>query len=165
MKPIQLLASLGFIALASAFDCSVPHNAPAAYQNEQKPRDLLKQNGISVNLGCQNAQANLAQTCLAGTEIVTIGVVISLQKLLPSNCDPIVVTGAAEVYPHGATSTHAKGQALDLRMTSCLSQYIVNNMQYQGLTAGTKQKYYKSGSGNFYLNEGTHWHLQVCQNS
>ncbi|ORX80505.1 hypothetical protein K493DRAFT_412138 [Basidiobolus meristosporus CBS 931.73] len=153
---------LGFIGATMAFECNPRHQPTARYTNEQEPRNVLSRSGISVNLGCKDRNANVDQTCLTGMEVSTVNAVVGLQSMLGSGC-PVVVTGAAEIYPHGKTSFHALGQAVDLRMKACLTNYIQKNMRGPSTTSNG-QKYWVSSAGNFYLNEGNHWHVQYCQN-
>jgi hypothetical protein len=65
----------------------------------------------------------------------------------------ITITGGTEIGHASGTYSHWNGYKVDIRPTTCVSNYIRNNYQYIG---GSK---YRSGQGNIYYNEGDHWDI------
>ncbi|MCK9351307.1 MAG: hypothetical protein WCT49_00145 [Candidatus Paceibacterota bacterium] len=119
--------------------------------NEQANRSLLTDTGhITVN-------AQPPQTILAGVNESTLHEVLNLQQ--QSGAD-IVVTAGSEPGHADGTYSHANGYKVDLRTTSSVSNYIMDNYTNIGRRSdGALQ--YQSPSGAIYAMESDHWDVLV----
>lgn len=73
------------------------------------------------------------------------------------------ITGGTETGHASGTYSHWNGHKLDYSLDSCVSNYITSAFTYIGPRAGDGAAMYRSGSGNIYAHEGSHWDV-VCYN-
>jgi hypothetical protein len=66
------------------------------------------------------------------------------------------ITGGTETGHASGTYSHWNGYKLDFSKYTCLGNYIHTYFSYAGLR-GDGYPMYKSGSGNIYTDEGSHW--------
>jgi hypothetical protein len=87
----------------------------------------------------------------------TIDGVITLHRA--SGCQ-VVITGGTETGHAAGTYSHWNGYKVDVRTstttTTCIDRYIRGNFAFIG-NRGDGAPQYRSGSGNIYANEGSHW--------
>ncbi|KAK9760240.1 hypothetical protein K7432_015962 [Basidiobolus ranarum] len=86
----------------------------------------------------------------------TINLLLSIRKELNGKDCQLVVTGGTEIEPHGPTSAHATGRAVDIRYSDCVSKYFKSFEPYQ-------TDVWKSPEGNYFYWEKIHWHVEACQ--
>ncbi len=67
------------------------------------------------------------------------------------------ITGGTEVGHASGTYSHYNGYKIDISKSTCLTNYI-HNFTYIGLR-GDGAPQYKSGAGNIYADEGSHWDI------
>ena len=68
----------------------------------------------------------------------------------------INITGGTEVGHASGTYSHYNGYKLDFAKITCLTSYVHNTFTYIGLR-GDGYPQYRSGAGNVYADEGSHW--------
>lgn len=66
------------------------------------------------------------------------------------------ITGGTETGHASGTYSHWNGYKLDYSKYTCLTNYVHTYFTYIGLR-GDGAPQYKSGSGNIYADEGSHW--------
>ena len=66
------------------------------------------------------------------------------------------ITGGTETGHAGGTYSHANGYKLDFSLSSCLTSYVTSTFTYVG-TRSDGARLYRSGAGNEYAQEGSHW--------
>ncbi|GHE57025.1 hypothetical protein CP980_00780 [Streptomyces vinaceus] len=66
------------------------------------------------------------------------------------------ITGGTEAGHASGTYSHWNGYKLDFSKYTCLGNYIKNTFSYIGLR-GDGAPQWKSGAGNVYADEGSHW--------
>ncbi|MGW1894257.1 hypothetical protein ACWCP6_29040 [Streptomyces sp. NPDC002004] len=66
------------------------------------------------------------------------------------------ITGGTETGHASGTYSHWNGYKLDFAKYTCVGSYIKNTFGYIGLR-GDGAPQWKSGSGNIYADEGSHW--------
>jgi len=110
--------------------------------------------GIDVHSSGNCAtQSNPSCTSLQGIHQEAIDCnngVIVLKRV--SGC-AVQVTGGTEVGHAAGTYSHGNGWKLDVHMTSCLTNYIHNNMHQ------TDSTHWQAAGGNIYYDEGDHWDI------
>ncbi|MGW0557454.1 hypothetical protein ACWDZ6_25285 [Streptomyces sp. NPDC002926] len=67
------------------------------------------------------------------------------------------ITGGTETGHAGGTYSHWNGYKLDYAKSACVTNYIKNTFSYIGARPGDGAPQWKSGSGNVYADEGSHW--------
>ncbi|MFF0062316.1 hypothetical protein ACFYRC_12295 [Streptomyces sp. NPDC005279] len=67
------------------------------------------------------------------------------------------ITGGTETGHAGGTYSHWNGYKLDYAKSTCVTNYIKNTLSYIGARPGDGAPQWKSGSGNVYADEGSHW--------
>lgn len=67
------------------------------------------------------------------------------------------ITGGTETGHAGGTYSHWNGYKLDYAKSTCVTNYIKNTFSYIGARPGDGAPQWKSGSGNVYADEGSHW--------
>lgn len=70
----------------------------------------------------------------------------------------ITITGGTEVGHAGGTYSHYNGYKVDVRPTTCVSNYITSRYTYSG-TRGDGAALYTAPSGNVYARESSHWDI------
>ncbi|ESN90916.1 hypothetical protein HELRODRAFT_90713, partial [Helobdella robusta] len=97
-------------------------------------------------------------TSLEGIRKKTINQLLTLKRA--SGCE-IVVTGCGTESGHGHSTrgakSHANGYKVDLRINTCISNYIKSNFAHIGQRGGDQADMYKSSAGNIYALESDHW--------
>ncbi|MET9535690.1 MULTISPECIES: hypothetical protein [unclassified Streptomyces] len=68
------------------------------------------------------------------------------------------ITGGTETGHASGTYSHWNGYKLDIAKTTCLTNYVKNTFTYIGLR-GDGYPQWKSGAGNVYADEGSHWDI------
>ncbi|MER5941947.1 hypothetical protein ABT121_32080 [Streptomyces sp. NPDC001928] len=66
------------------------------------------------------------------------------------------ITGGTETGHASGTYSHWNGYKLDFSKYTCVGNYIKNNFTYIG-PRGDGAPQWRSGSGNIYADEGSHW--------
>ncbi|MEU7483500.1 hypothetical protein [Streptomyces sp. NPDC042319] len=66
------------------------------------------------------------------------------------------ITGGTETGHASGTYSHWNGYKLDFALNSCVSNYVTGTFAYIGVR-GDGAPMYRSGSGNIYAKEGSHW--------
>ncbi|MER7398723.1 hypothetical protein ABT381_24805 [Streptomyces sp. NPDC000151] len=66
------------------------------------------------------------------------------------------ITGGTETGHASGTYSHWNGYKLDFALSTCVSNYVTGTFTYAGVR-GDGAPMYKSGSGNIYAKEGSHW--------
>ncbi|WP_327326290.1 hypothetical protein OG735_30205 [Streptomyces sp. NBC_01210] len=67
------------------------------------------------------------------------------------------ITGGTETGHAGGTYSHWNGYKLDYAKSTCVTNYIKNTFSYIGARPGDGAPQWRSGSGNVYADEGSHW--------
>ena len=70
----------------------------------------------------------------------------------------ITITGGTEVGHASGTYSHYNGYKVDVRPTTCVSNYITSRYTYSG-TRGDGAALYTAPSGNVYARESSHWDI------
>jgi len=154
LKKVSIISS----GTTSVSETGVPQNtntettAPSTSSgNEQENREILANNGhITVN-------AQAPQTILAGVNDATLSEVTNLQQ--QCNCDIVVTAGSEPGHANG-TYSHANGYKVDLRTSSSVSNYIMDNYTNIGKRSDGAMQY-KAPSGAIYALESDHWDVTV----
>lgn len=104
--------------------------------------------------GCSNRNVS---TCTSFDQInsTTIDGVITLKR--SSGC-AVNITGGTETGHASGTYSHWNGYKVDISLYSCVSSYITNTFAYAG-TRSDGAALYRSGAGNLYAKEGSHWDI------
>ncbi|MDJ0385162.1 hypothetical protein [Streptomyces sp. G-G2] len=66
------------------------------------------------------------------------------------------ITGGTETGHANGTYSHWNGYKIDVAKATCVGNYIKNTFTYIGLR-GDGAPQWRSGSGNVYTDEGSHW--------
>lgn len=133
-------------ALASAPPASAVSHADAAAQ--------LRSAGIAISSsgGCSDRNVPTC-TSLEGVRQTTIDGARTLRSA--TGC-ALTVTGGTEVGHADGTYSHYNGYKLDFALTTCLTSYVTGTFTYVGQRSDGAALY-RSGSGNEYAREGSHW--------
>ena len=104
--------------------------------------------------GCSDRYVS---TCTSFDQInsTTIDGVITLKR--SSGC-AVNITGGTETGHASGTYSHWNGYKVDISLYSCVSSYITNTFTYAG-TRSDGAALYRSGAGNIYAKEGSHWDI------
>ena len=70
----------------------------------------------------------------------------------------ITITGGTETGHADGPYSHWNGYKVDVRPTTCVSDYITGHYAYSG-TRGDGAALYTAPSGNVYAREGSHWDI------
>ena len=127
---------------------------PASAVTQASAASQLSAAGItwSSSGGC-TTRSNSTCTSFEGIRQTTIDGAITLKRA--SGC-ALNITGGTEVGHVSGTYSHYNGYKLDFAKTTCLTSYVHNNFSYIGLR-GDGYPQYRSGAGNVYADEGSHW--------
>jgi len=127
---------------------------PASAVTQASAASQLSAAGItwSSSGGC-TTRSNSTCTSFEGIRQTTIDGAITLKRA--SGC-ALNITGGTEVGHASGTYSHYNGYKLDFTKTTCLTSYVHTNFTYLGLR-GDGYPQYRSGAGNVYADEGSHW--------
>ena len=127
---------------------------PASAVTQASAESQFRAAGItwSSSGGC-TTRSNPTCTSFEGIRQTTIDGAITLKRA--SGC-ALNITGGTEVGHASGTYSHYNGYKLDFGKTTCLTSYVHNNFSYIGLR-GDGYPQYRSGAGNIYADEGSHW--------
>jgi len=70
----------------------------------------------------------------------------------------ITITGGTETGHASGTYSHWNGYKVDVRPTTCVSDYITSRYAYYGVR-GDGATMYRAPSGNIYARESSHWDI------
>jgi hypothetical protein len=70
----------------------------------------------------------------------------------------ITITGGTETGHASGTYSHWNGYKVDVRPTTCVSNYITSHYAYYGVRADGATMY-RAASGNIYARESSHWDI------
>lgn len=119
-------------------------NDPDKKLKDKEARDLLEQNGITVNY-------EESRTSLEGVRQNTIDNIINFQE--ESGCDIVVTGGTESGGGHAAGDhSHANGYKLDIRSTDDVTNYIQDNFTPAGARSNG-DPIYTDADGNEYCHE------------
>jgi hypothetical protein len=165
MRPVAVHATLAALALtAGGLGAPLAGAAPAAASgytmSQGAAQSALSAAGISWS-SSGNCTSRTNSTCTSFDQINsgTIDGVITLHRA--SGCQ-VVITGGTETGHASGTYSHWNGYKVDVRTstttTTCIDRYIRGNFAFIG-NRGDGAPQYRSGSGNVYANEGSHWDI------
>jgi hypothetical protein len=150
----------GFTLLAASLTAlllvfATPAHA-ATFLTDAQARAQLSAAGITWSSSGNCSDRNNS-TCTSFEQIrqTTISGVITLKKA--SGC-AINITAGTETGHASGTYSHWNGYKVDISKYTCIGNYITNNFTYMGYISGWGYQY-KSGAGNLYTDEGTHWDI------
>jgi hypothetical protein len=102
--------------------------------------------------GCTNRN-NATCTSFEGLNLITAQGAVTLKGA--SGC-ALNITGGTETGHASGTYSHWNGYKLDFSKYACIGSYIKSAFSYAGLR-GDGYPMWKSGAGNVYTDEGSHW--------
>lgn len=102
--------------------------------------------------GCSNRNVS---TCTSFDQL-NLSTAQGAQVLKRATGCALNITGGTETGHAGGTYSHWNGYKLDFAKRTCLTNYIKRTFAYIGVR-GDGAPQYKSGSGNVYADEGSHW--------
>lgn len=70
----------------------------------------------------------------------------------------VVITGGTEVGHSGGTYSHSTGWKLDIRLDTCVNNYITSTFTYKGVR-GDGAALYEDADGYIWAKEGNHWDI------
>ena len=148
-RPRSLVAAV-LLALVTLLVGALPASAVTQASAESQFRAA----GItwSSSGGCTD-RYNSTCTSFDGIRQTTIDGAVTLRRA--SGC-ALNITGGTEVGHASGTYSHFNGWKLDFSKTTCLTSYVHANFTYIGLR-GDGYPMWKSGAGNVYTDEGSHW--------
>ena len=159
---MNMLATRGArsVAVAAVSVAAVLSAAPSASAvtklTHAQATAQLSSAGItwSSSGGCSNRNVS---TCTSFDQInsSTISGIVTLKQA--SGC-AINITGGTEVGHASGTYSHYNGYKVDVRPTTCVSNYITSRYTYSG-TRGDGAALYTAPSGNVYARESNHWDI------
>lgn len=137
-------------ALLAAVGIALPAHAVTQAQAESAFRAA----GISWTStgGCTDRTVSTC-TSFDGLRQATVDGAVTLRRA--SGC-ALVITGGTETGHASGTYSHANGYKLDFSLSSCLTSYVQNTFTYVGQRSDGAALY-RSGAGNEYAREGSHW--------
>jgi hypothetical protein len=163
MRSSAVRTTLAVLTLAAggagaALVGAAPAAASGYKMSQGAAQSRLSANGISwYSSGNCSARNNPSCTSFDQINSGTIDGVVTLRGA--SGCQ-IVITGGTETGHASGTYSHWNGYKVDIRTstttTTCIDRYIRANFAFIG-NRGDGAPQYRSGSGNIYANEGTHW--------
>lgn len=143
------------LALLGALGLSASHNAYAATKLTQaQAASMFRSAGItwSSSGNCTN-RYNSTCTSFDQLNLTTAQGAVTLKRA--SGC-ALNITGGTETGHASGTYSHWNGYKLDFSKYTCIGNYVHTYFTYIGLRADG-YRMWKSGSGNVYTDEGSHW--------
>lgn len=149
MRPRSFVAAV-LLALATLLVGALPASAVT----QASAASQFSAAGItwSSSGGC-TTRSNPTCTSFEGIRQTTIDGAKTLKSA--SGC-ALNITGGTEVGHASGTYSHYNGYKLDFSKTTCLTSYVHTYFTYIGLR-GDGYPQYRSGAGNVYADEGSHW--------
>ncbi|TFD58870.1 hypothetical protein E3T39_10895 [Cryobacterium suzukii] len=148
-----LIGSL--LAALTVFGVSAPAHA-ATKVSQSSAASQFSAAGItwSSSGGC-TTRSNSTCTSFEQMNQTSVSGLITLKNA--SGCS-INITGGTEVGHASGTYSHYNGYKIDISKYSCVGAYITGSFaRIANRSDGAAQ--YKSGSGNIYADEGSHWDI------
>lgn len=148
-----LLTALGSIAATTAL--AAPAQAVTKLTDSQASSQLGAVGITRVSTGgCTDRSVS---TCTSYEQInqTTVDGIKTFKAI--SGC-AITITGGTEVGHSSGTYSHYNGYKVDVRPTTCVSDYITSRYTYSG-TRSDGAALYTAPSGNVYAREGSHWDI------
>jgi len=143
---VATVVSLGFASPAHA----------ATFLTHAQATAQLSAAGISWTSsgGCSDRNN---PTCTSFSQIrqSTISGIITFKSV--SGCG-ITITAGTEAGHASGTYSHWNGYKVDVRKTTCVTNYIHNHYAFVGYISGWGYQY-RAASGNLYTDEGNHWDI------
>jgi hypothetical protein len=99
------------------------------------------------------------KTCTSLEQIREATLLRVIELHLESSCE-LVITGGTEVGHSSGTHSHYNGYKIDVRLSTCVDQYVVTHFTYAGLR-GDGAELYKDVNGNEFAREANHWDITV----
>ena len=143
------------VLFAPGVGLAASHDAFAVTKLTQaQAESMFRSAGItwSSSGNCTNRN-NSTCTSFEGLNLATAQGAVTLKHA--SVC-ALNITGGTEVGHASGTYSHYNGYKLDMSKYTCLGNYIHNVFAYAGLR-GDGYPMWKSGAGNVYTDEGSHW--------
>ncbi|ESN90918.1 hypothetical protein HELRODRAFT_182509 [Helobdella robusta] len=145
----MLFGPLSFLTTLTLCSLAVVSSASNTY-TDSEARKILSDNGISVN-------KPKPATSLDGIRKNTIKQLLTLK--VASGCDIVVTAGTESGHSTSGVKNHGTGYKVDIRINTCISNYIEQNFNYIGQRGGDQADMYKSNAGNIYALESNHWDI------
>lgn len=162
MKKI-LLASLALLALAGCGSqtgngLTAEGQTVRAKLTHAEALSRLRSAGIGISSsGNCSDRNNRSCTSLEQIRSETIDGIMTLKRASSSYCS-IIVTGGTETGHSSGIYSHWNGYKIDIKINSCVSNYITQNFKYIG-TRSDGARQYRSAAGNIYAKESNHWDI------
>ncbi|WP_326652830.1 MULTISPECIES: hypothetical protein [unclassified Streptomyces] len=140
----------GFGVISGATDASA-----ATKISHATATSMFRSSGItwSSSGGCSDRNN---PTCTS-FEQLNLDTAKGAQTLKSATGCALNITGGTETGHAGGTYSHWNGYKLDYAKSTCVTNYIKNTFSYIGARPGDGAPQWKSGSGNVYADEGSHW--------
>lgn len=156
-RTVRRILTIAAAVLAALTTVSVASPASAeTFLTHAQATAQLSAAGItwSSSGGCSDRNNS---TCTSFDQVrqTTISGIKTLKSA--SGC-AINITGGTETGHSSGTYSHWNGYKLDISKYSCIGSYITSNFTYVGYISGWGYQY-KSGAGNLYTDEGSHWDI------
>lgn len=145
----------GLLAAASlALAALLAGASPASAVSHSDAAAQMRAAGIAISSsgGCSDRYTSTC-TSLEGVRQTTLDGAKTLRSA--SGC-ALTITGGTETGHAGGTYSHWNGYKLDFSLTTCLNGYVTNTFTYVGQRSDGAALY-RSGAGNEYAREGSHW--------
>lgn len=134
---------------------------------------LFTDNGLAIwSTDSCSTRTNPKCTSFEGIRVATAGAIVAFKNI--TGC-AVTITGGTECghetdgdtcEVHDASrKSHYNGWKVDISRTTCVTEYITENMTYIGDRASDKAPQYESNSGNIYADEKkyNHWDILYTQ--
>ncbi|MCD0481919.1 hypothetical protein [Streptacidiphilus sp. ASG 303] len=121
---------------------------------QAQAESMFRNAGItwSSSGGCTNRNVS---TCTSFDQLNLTSAQGAVTLKQASGC-ALNITGGTETGHASGTYSHWNGYKLDFSHYTCLTNYVHSAFSYIGLR-GDGAPQYKSGAGNIYADEGSHW--------
>lgn len=144
------------LGLVGTVSVSTPAFAHTATISQGTAEGILRNGSVtwSSSGGC-SYRYNSSCTSFDQIRHSTVEGAVALRQ---SGC-AVNITGGTEVGHSSGTYSHFNGWKIDITKYTCITNYI-HRFSYIGLR-GDGAPMYRSGSGNVYADEGSHWDLTL----
>ncbi|MEV0394813.1 hypothetical protein [Polymorphospora rubra] len=142
------------VAVFAATVTALGFSTPAHAITHSSATSQLSAAGISWTSSGGCSDRNIP-TCTSfdGIRQATITGIITFKRA--SGC-AVTITAGTETGHAGGTYSHWNGYKVDIRLTTCVENYITRSYTYVGYISGWGHQY-RAASGNLYTKEGSHW--------